>query len=278
MHTARRRVEAPGVHALIVSDVVADAARELERAGVPDPAGDAAALAAHVFGRPLFATAALPPEAHAAFRRMLERRIRREPLEYILERCSFRGLELVVDGRVHVPRDDRTGLLVEVAAELPPQASVHEVGTGSGAVALAVKAERPDLTVSASDISAAAVDVARLNAQRLGIDVAFSVAGGLPAGDFDLVVANLPYSAQEELAGALPPESALYQPHVAVVAGTDALAAIRGLVAELPTGRRVALEHAPEQAATVRALLVEATTLRDAAGDERVTVGRGPRP
>src|SRR4051794_25780980 len=123
----------------------------------------------------------------------LERRLAREPVAYILGRKGFRWIELFVDRRVLIPRPD-TETLVEVALELAADgARVHDVGTGSGAVALATKHERPDLAVTGSDAAADAVDVARANASRLGLDVAFSVAGGLPRGEWDLVVANLPY-------------------------------------------------------------------------------------
>src|SRR5690349_5366123 len=128
----------------------------------------------------------------------LERRVAREPVAYILGRKAFRWIELQVDRRVLIPRPD-TEALVEVALEVAPRGGrVHDVGTGSGAVALALKAERPDLAVTASDASAGAVDLARENARRLGLDVSFSVARDLPAGDYDLVVANLPYVREDE--------------------------------------------------------------------------------
>ena len=170
-----------------------------------------------------------------------------------------------------IPRPE-TELLVEVALELPRGARVHEVGTGSGAVALALRDERPDLTVTASDASAAAVDVARENAARLGLSLAVEVARGLPPGEYDLVLANLPYVADAELPR-LQPEIARYEPREALSAGPDGLDAIRRLVKEAPTSTRLALEHAPYQAAEVRSLLHDAQTLRDLAGHERVTAG-----
>lgn len=203
----------------------------------------------------------------------LERRLAREPVAYILGSKGFRWIELSVDPRVLIPRPD-TETLVEVALELAANgARVHDVGTGSGAVALALKHERPDLIVSASDSSADAVEVARANAERLGLDVRVAVASGLPVGEYDLVVANLPYVREDEWDG-LQPEIRLYEPREALLSGIDGLDAIRSFVAAAPAGTLLALEHAPAQAAAVRELLEESRTVRDLAGRERVTVGR----
>jgi release factor glutamine methyltransferase len=203
----------------------------------------------------------------------IERRVAREPVAYILGRKGFRWIELAVDRRVLIPRPD-TETLVEVALALAdPGARVHDVGTGSGAVALALKQERPDLDVSGSDVSAGAVEVARENAARLGLDVSFAVADGLPDGSFDLVVANLPYVREDEW-DALQPEIRLYEPREALVSGVDGLDAIRALVASAPPGLLLALEHGPDQGEAVRRLLRDARTERDLAGRERVTVGR----
>jgi release factor glutamine methyltransferase len=201
----------------------------------------------------------------------VRRRCQREPVAYILGRKGFRHIELMVDSRVLVPRPE-TELLVEVALELPQAARVHDVGTGSGAVALALLDERPDLRVSASDVSEAAVEVARLNASRLGFDLPLSVARGLPQGSFDLVLANLPYVSEEEYAG-LEPEVTRWEPRGALVSGDDGLDAIRELAAQAPAGTRLALEHAPHQAEAVRALLDRGETRTDLSGRERVTTG-----
>jgi release factor glutamine methyltransferase len=123
---------------------------------------------------------------------LFKRRAAREPLAYIVGSCRFCGLELTVNRRVLVPTEHRTGTLVTASLDAAHGARVHEVGTGSGAVALAIKSARPDLVVTASDISGDAIHVARENGRRLSLDVAFSQADGLPAGDFDLIVANLP--------------------------------------------------------------------------------------
>jgi release factor glutamine methyltransferase len=201
----------------------------------------------------------------------IRRRVAREPVAYILGRQGFRRLELVVDSRALIPRPE-TELLVEVALELPGGARVHEVGTGSGAVALALLAERPDLVVSASDASAPAVQLAHLNAELLGLPLTVEVSRGLPEGEWDLVVANLPYVREDEWDG-LQPEIRGYEPRDALVSGADGLDAIRSLVAEAPSGTRLALEHAPGQAGAVRELLRGAQTRHDLSGRERVTVG-----
>jgi release factor glutamine methyltransferase len=203
---------------------------------------------------------------------LLARRLRREPVAYIVGSKGFRRIDVAVDPRVLIPRPD-TETLVEAALGLPTGARVHDVGTGSGAVALALKDERPDLAVSGSDVSPDAVEVARQNAARLGLDVEFGVADGLPEGDFDLVVANLPYVREDEWEG-LAPEIRLYEPRSALVSGADGLDAIRALVGAAAPGTRLALEHAPDQAEAVRALLADAATTRDLAGRERVTLGR----
>ena len=255
---------------------LAAAASALAAAGCDTPRLDAELLLAHALGTDRAGVVARddgpPPPAFAGY---VERRARREPVAYIVGSKAFRRIELLVDRRVLIPRPE-TETLVEGALELLADgARVHDVGTGSGCVALALKDERPDLAVTGSDASAAAVEVARANAERLGLDVAFAVARELPAGGFDLVTANLPYVREDEWA-ALAPEITTYEPRDALVAGTDGLAAIRALVAGAPAGTRLALEHAPDQAGTVRALLRTAETRRDLAGRERVTVGAVP--
>ena len=207
---------------------------------------------------------------------LFRRRAAREPLEYILGTCRFRGLDLLVDRRVLIPTEERTGTLVVAALDAPPGARVHEVGTGCGAVALALKAERPDLAVTGSDISADAVEVARENARRLGLDVGFRRADGLPDGDFDLVLANLPYTDDAQVTQQLPPEQTEFQPGVALWAGRDSLGLIRRLIAYAPAWTPLALEHGPHHTQELQGLLSDARTLCDARGDQRVTVGIAP--
>jgi release factor glutamine methyltransferase len=259
-----------------VRDAVEGAVDALRAAGCDTPELDAQVLIADALGVDRGVLMADPGrEVPAAAARVIGERIRRraqrEPVAYVLGRKGFRFIDLAVDGRVLIPRPE-TELLVELALEEPAGARVHDVGTGSGAVGLALKQERPDLEVSASDASPAAVDVARANAARLGLDVAVAERAGLPPGPYDLVVANLPYVTQAEYAG-LAPEIRRWEPREALVAGPDGLDAIRALVAQAPAGTRLALEHGAGQGPAVRELLAGAVTHTDLAGHERATTG-----
>jgi release factor glutamine methyltransferase len=265
-------------------DAVAAATDALAAAGCDSPRLDAELLIADALGVERAAlltepSRPVPPPTARLIGDRVRRRVRREPVAYILGRRGFRRIELAVDPRVLVPRPE-TELLVEVACELAVHGGwIHDVGTGSGAVALALKDERPDLRVTASDASPEAVSVARDNAERLGLDVEVTCESGLPAaagsGELDLLVANLPYVRAAEWA-TLAPEITEHEPRGALVAGTDGLDVIRALVGESPAGTRLALEHAPDQASAVRPLLADAETRADLAGRERVTVGRVP--
>lgn len=260
--------------------MISQAAERLRAAGADTPRLDAELLLMHVLGvdRARLVTRgdeALPDAVQREFGRLVERRIAHEPVAYIVGRKAFRNLELAVDQRVLVPRPETETLVEQALGYAPVGGHVHDVGTGSGAIALALADERPDLTVSASDASPDAVEVARANAARLGLDVAIDVAEGLPDGDYDLVVANLPYVREDEWA-TLPADVRDHEPRMALVSGADGLDAIRALVAQARPGTLLALEHAPSQAQAVRALLAGARTERDLAGRERVTLGRAP--
>jgi release factor glutamine methyltransferase len=262
-------------------DALTAAADALEAAGCATPRLDAEVLIADALGvgRETLITErelTVPPPAARVIGERVRRRIAREPVAYILGRRGFRRIELAVDPRVLVPRPE-TELLVEVAVELAPQgARVHDVGTGSGAIALALKHERPDLRVTASDAFPGAVAVARANAAALGLDVEVFEADGLPPGEYDLVVANLPYVRDDEW-GALAPEITRHEPREAVLAGEDGLDPIRALVEAAPAGTLLVLEHGVAHGEEVRRLLAqEAVTRMDLAGYDRITVGRVP--
>jgi release factor glutamine methyltransferase len=220
--------------------------------------------------------------AGRAFRDAVRRRSAlREPVAYILGRQAFRYLELDVDSRVLIPRPE-TELLVEVALGLPEGARVIDVGAGSGAVALALKHERPDLLVSGTDTSADALEVARANGERLGLAVEWGH-GDLLNGlglDWDAVLANLPYVAEVDRE-ALAPDVVEHEPDVALIAGADGLGTIRRLIPAAAATRAglVALEIGMGQAPAVAALVADGgfpdvETRRDLAGIERVVVGR----
>jgi release factor glutamine methyltransferase len=260
-------------------DALGAAVDALAAAGCDTPRLDAEVLIADALGVDRAALVsnrelAVPPGAARTIGERIRRRVAREPVAYILGSRGFRRIELAVDPRVLIPRPE-TELLVEVALELPNGASVHEVGTGSGAIALALLDERPDLRVTASDLSGEAVSVAQTNAVRLGLPLEPSVTDGLPPGDYDLVLANLPYVRDDEWES-LAPEITRYEPRFALTSGPDGLDAIGALVAQAPSGLRLALEHGSEQGAAVRNLLDDPETRRDLAGHERVTVGLAP--
>ena len=285
----------------------------LAQAGVDTPRLDAELLLASVLdcGRERLVIdrdRALDPAAAARYDDLLARRTAREPVAFILGHRYFRRLTLAVDRRVLIPRPE-TELLVEVGLSLASGASVIDVGTGSGAVALALKDERPDLVVRGTDVSPDAVAVARENAARLGLDVSFfeadllgpavrgpAVCGpavrdpavcGPPVRDLalldphgrsvDAVLANLPYV---PLGAPLAPEISRYEPPGALFAGTDGLDLVRRLVSAVGEASvpLVALEIGPEQAAEVSRLLHAAgftgvEVRPDLAGLDRVVVG-----
>jgi release factor glutamine methyltransferase len=218
----------------------------------------------------------LDPALVARFDALVARRAAREPVAYIVGRKEFRRITLSVDPGVLIPRPE-TELLVEVGLSLPSGASVVDVGTGSGAVALALKSERPDLDVWGTDVSSEALAVARENGLHLGLEVRF-VRADLLSGlshRFDAVLANLPYVAS---GAQLPPDVARYEPAGALFAGEDGLDVIRRLVAQASEVPLTALEVGFDQARAVAALLAPCTNsieiVRDLAGHERVVVGR----
>lgn len=271
-----------GTASKTVAGLLDAATEKIAAAGCEEPRPDAEALVADALeisveelsrdgaGEPA-------PEVVAAIEAAVARRAEHEPLAYVLGRAPFRELEIQVDPRVLWPRRE-TELLVEVGTELPEGARVHEVGAGSGAISLALMSERPDLRITASDLSPEAAEAARENAERLGLELEVSVAEGLPGGleGVDLVIANLPYVTDETIYDRSP--EIRREPRIAVTGacGADGLGVIRGLIEATPSGWRMAMEHDTHHGPAMREMLRDATTMRDYMGDERVTVGVAP--
>jgi len=269
-----------------VRDALDSAVIALRAAGVDTPRLDAEILLAAAMGVDRGVIVADPgrpvePVAARLFMDFAARRREREPVAYILGWKGFRSIMLSVDPRVLIPRPE-TEHLVEAVLGLPAGARVCDVGTGSGAIALALKMERPDLSLVATDASADALEAARENAVRLGLEVELR-AGDLLAdvgGELDAVVSNPPYV---EDGAELAPEIARFEPALALRAGPDGLDVIRRLLpAAGATGARlVALEIGSTQAEAVTALTHQAgfpdvRVEQDLAGLDRVVVGRRP--
>jgi len=223
-------------------------------------------------------TDAIPEPVQLAFIAACDRRARGEPLAYIVGRKEFFGLDLQVDARVLVPRPD-TETLVEWALEVAGDRSrVIDLGTGSGAIALAIKKQLPGATVEAVDSSSDALDVAIANAHRLGLDVGFREGSWLRGtqAQYDLIVSNPPYIASGD-----PHLAALRsEPREALESGPDGLGDIRAIVAQAPPlmrpGGWLLLEHGWDQGPAVRAVLQSAgfrsvSSRRDLGGNERCT-------
>jgi release factor glutamine methyltransferase len=269
----------------VIGEALSASVDALRAAGVEDPRLDADLLLAEATGWDRARLAANPEgEISAAatrrFSEMVRRRLRREPVAYILGRRGFRDLELAVDPRVLIPRPE-TELLVELALELRPR-TILDVGTGSGAIALAIAAELPSAAVSATDTSAGACAVAAANAERLGLAARVELHGGTlpPVGkEFDLVVANLPYVSEGEW-GTLQPEVTEWEPREALLAGPDGLDAFHSVVPRLAASTDVlALEIGIGQGKAVADILrsagfTEVASRPDLAGIERLAIGR----
>lgn len=223
----------------------------------------------------------------AAFRALIERRARREPLAYILGRCEFWSLTFKVGPDVLIPRGD-TETLVEAARKvLPSGGTLLDIGVGSGAIALAIAHERPDAQVEGIDLSPAALAIATENSQLLGLaDRVVLREGDLFALDssrqYDVIVSNPPYIAVGEQA-TLMPEVRDFEPHLALFAGDDGLDCYRALIPAAKTALKssgtLLVEVGAGQAAAVAELFAvagyaEISTNRDLAGIERVVAGK----
>ncbi len=229
----------------------------------------------------------LNPDLAAAYVAFCGRRLAGEPAAYIVGRKEFFGLDLAVDRRVLVPRPD-TETLVEWALEVTRDTGlagegtrVVDLGTGSGAIALAIKQNCPGASVEAVDTSAEALEVAKANGRALGLDVTFRQASWLSGSQhrYDLIVSNPPYVAASD-----PHLAALvHEPAGALASGPDGMDDLRAIVAQAPEallpGGWLLLEHGYDQAAQVRSLLQatgfsQVRSRTDLAGIERCSGGK----
>ena len=262
--------------------------------GLPSARLDAELLLAHVLGKDrvgLYMHFDQPLEVDelTAYRELIKRRLGGEPVAYLVGKKEFRSLTLNVDARVLVPRPD-TEATVELALECVATIEaprIVDVGTGSGAIALALKQALPAATVLATDRSAEAAEVARGNAVKLGLSIEV-VLGDLLAtvdGPFDLIVSNPPYIPSHEIA-LLAPE-VRREPRLALDGGADGLDLIRRLITEaapkLSAGGRLVLEIGDGQAPSVTAVLIAAgywdvTAKKDLGGIDRALSARKKVP
>ncbi len=281
---ARRCRDAEGV---TVADALAEGAARLEESGVDSARLDAELLAGKALGRTrtelhLDRAHALSEEEARAYRALIDRRAAREPLAYVLGEWGFRRLRLNVDRRVLVPRPE-TEVVVERCLRLVrdlERPDVLDVGAGSGAIALAIADEHPGARVTAIDVSADALEVARANAAATGLDVCFELRDlrdGL-AGSYDLVVSNPPYVTGAEIE-TLEPEVRDWEPRIATVGEEHTRLIAAAARAVLKEGGALVLEVADGHAAGVSALLAglgyeDVRTAADLAGRDRVVEGR----
>ena len=260
---------------------------------------DAHLLLLHAVGKPASERAwllahdldALPDSVSAAFTALVQRRLLGEPLAYLTGNKAFFGLDLHVDARVLVPRPD-TETLVEWALQVLDGLDAPgfkgpicalDLGTGSGAVALAIKHSRPHVQIHATDFSIAALAVAKANAERLHLDVQFNQGSWLDADQhcYHLIVSNPPYIC----AGDPHLIDLTHEPQQALTGGVDGLDGIRAIIGQAPAhlhaGGWLLLEHGYDQVAAVQNLLhqggfTEGESRRDLGGVERCSGGRKP--
>jgi release factor glutamine methyltransferase len=270
-----------------VARALAETSERLAAAGCDSPRVDAELLLAHVLDLTrselgLEASRKLSRGEEKALERLVVRREVREPLAYVLGEWGFRRLTLGVDRRVLVPRPE-TEIVVErclarIAGLAEPR--VLDIGTGSGAIALAIADEHPRALVTGVDASAGALEVAGANALRTGLAVElreWDLYTGLPDGPWDLVVSNPPYVLPEEIE-ALEPEVRDWEPREALVGVGASEAVARGAVDVLRAGGALVLEVAAGDAGRVATLLrglgyADVTTTQDLTGRDRVVEG-----
>lgn len=271
------------------AEALRQAAARLAQAGVADATGDARLLLVHALALPRHhlsaaLSAPLPPEALRRFDTALAARAARQPVSQILGRRAFWKHEFRVTRDTLDPRPETEALVEAALAE--PFASVLDLGTGTGAILISLLAERPGARGTGTDISPAALAVARENAATIGVCADFIESDWFAsiAGCFELIVSNPPYIALSEMAG-LAPEVRDWEPRTALTDGGDGLSAYRAIAAgagaHLAPGGRLMVEIGPTQGAAVAGLMLAAglaapRVLRDLDGRDRVVWGRMP--
>ena len=280
-----------------LGEVIAEAQRLLEQAGIESAGQEAFWIVEHVLRIPVHHVVAdrdrlLPPDELLAVRGLIERRVGREPLQYLIGTQEFCGLEFAVNAAVLIPRPE-TELLVEYVAQRIPaeqQATIVDVCTGSGCIAVAIARLRPRARVIATDLSNPSLDVARQNATRHAVceritwlegDLLGPLAGQDLEGRLDVIVSNPPYIAEADWA-TLQPEVRLFEPRGALVAGPQGTELHERLLQEagryLAPGGAMIMEIGAGQARLIRRIVDQIPGLRfhrlvyDAAGLERVVI------
>jgi len=261
----------------------------LREAGVEDASFEARCLAAHFTGRSMASLLASPADdlLSPGLEAALDRRVRREPLQYILGTWEFMGLPFFVSPDCLIPRADTETLVENALLHLPKNARAADLCTGSGCIGISLAHFRPDVAVTAVELSEVAARMAERNARALGVADRFRVIRGdvtgavfAPDETFDMIVSNPPYIACNEMSGLAPELS--YEPRMALTDEGDGLSVIRGV---LRTARRhltpegvVLMEFGAAQGSAVSAIAEEynlqGEILQDAGGRDRVLLAR----
>lgn len=273
-----------------------DGVARLTAAGLPDPARDVRLLLAHALGQPadrlmILLHDPVPAEATSTFADLLAARLSGRPVSQILGRRQFWGRDFRVTADVLDPRPETEALVAEALSQ--PFHRLLDLGTGSGAIAVTLLAERPDATGLATDLSPEALAVARGNAATFGVEARLTfaqgswfapVTGAFNTGAFDLILSNPPYITAAEMAE-LDPGVLNWEPHLALSPGGDGLDAYRaiaaGALAHLAPAGRLMVEIGPRQGADVMALFAAAglqapRILPDFDGRDRVVCALAP--
>jgi release factor glutamine methyltransferase len=273
-----------------VGQVVRRTAQQLDAEGILTARIDAELIVAHVLGVSRSAlTVGRNRELTAAEQErvaeLAARRATREPLQYIVGEWGFRRLTLTVDDRALIPRPETETVVERCLALLRGVDAplVLDVGTGSGAIALAIADEHPGARVTGIDVSPEALSLARENAARTGVEIELrqvDMLAGLPGSDWDLVVSNPPYVRPDEATG-LAPEVVEWEPHVALFDGGHTELLVRDATRVLRADGALVLESFDERAHAVASLLersgfTDVVVTRDLAGRDRVVEGRRP--